>query len=247
MLSLMERHAVRVVGRVWIKDIGVPVDGVALYTNSIQAICASFQNLLRETGDHGIVIADSRSKAQNANVAHSIFTLRYKAAGDNYDRLIDLPTFGHSDNHAGLQVADFVCSALLFPMAVHAYCAGHVNNIHVRPAYSVLRSRYGERIERLQYRYQDATHRWRGGIVVADPLGEQPSWHLLRTPPVAAALPPVAPAAVAAVQFSTSVPTADMPPSGPSAPVLPDPGAAQQPAAPDGAPSLAPLGTAPRG
>jgi hypothetical protein len=32
-----------------------------------------------------------------------------------------MPTFGHSENHAGLQLADLVCSALLFPMAMDAY------------------------------------------------------------------------------------------------------------------------------
>jgi len=45
-------------------------------------------------------------------------------SGDLYDRLIELPTFAHSDNHAGLQVADAMCSALLTPIAVNTYCAG---------------------------------------------------------------------------------------------------------------------------
>ena len=36
---------------------------------------------------------------------------------DAYDRLMEMPMFGHSDNHAGIQAADMICSAFLFPMA----------------------------------------------------------------------------------------------------------------------------------
>lgn len=68
-----------------------------------------------------------------------------------------MPTFGHSENHAGLQLADLVCSALLFPMAVNAYCAGAIASVHVRPEYVVLRDRYAARLEALQHRVHDTS------------------------------------------------------------------------------------------
>ena len=35
-----------------------------------------------------------------------------------------MPVFAHNQNHAGIQIADLVCSALLFPMATTRYCLG---------------------------------------------------------------------------------------------------------------------------
>ena len=55
------------------------------------------------------------------DVSHSIFTQKFSPAARNYQRLVELPTFGHSENHAGLQICDIVCSALLFPIACFAY------------------------------------------------------------------------------------------------------------------------------
>jgi hypothetical protein len=96
-LELLEAYDARLIARVWIKGIAAPIDGNALYTSSIQAICTDFQQFLEQQKDCGIVIADSRSKQQNANVAHSIFTWKFKSAGDGYDRILEMPSFGHSD------------------------------------------------------------------------------------------------------------------------------------------------------
>ena len=60
-------------------------------------------------------------------------------AGDQYPHVLEMPTYGHSENHVGLQLADVICSALLFPMAVSAYCVGTVTNLHVLPEYGELR------------------------------------------------------------------------------------------------------------
>lgn len=178
-LELLEKHDVRIVGRLWIKEIGAPIDGTALYTSSIQAICTDFDHLLDQAGDDGIVIADSRRKWQNTRVSHSIFTRRFAAGHAAYANIDEMPTFGHSENHAGLQVADLLSSALLFPLAAYAYCDGHVRSIHIRPRYSALRARYGARLMRMQYRYQESG-RWRGGITVSDPHEHRSGGHLFR-------------------------------------------------------------------
>ena len=89
-----------------------------------------------------------------SSVSHSIFTRKFSLAAPGYQHLVELPTFGHSENHAGLQVCDIVCSALLYPIACFAYCTGQVNNVHVQPRAANMRRRYGQRLKALQYRYQ---------------------------------------------------------------------------------------------
>jgi hypothetical protein len=171
-MALLERREVRIVGRVWVKAIGRPMSHRGVYTSSVQAICRYFEHHLAQAQDAGFVIADSRDKEKNAIVAHSIFTQKFQLAGDRYPRVLEMPTYGHSENHVGLQLADLICSALLFPMAVSSYCVGAIANLHVLPEYSGLRRRYGQRLKALQYRYLEAG-RHCGGIVVSDDLARR--------------------------------------------------------------------------
>ena len=102
-MGLIRRHDIRVVARISIKVPGSPFRSTAVYTSSIQALCSYFEHYLMERDSSGLCIADSRSKSKNLSVSHSIFTQKFSAAR-NYQRQVELPTFGHSDNHAGLQV-----------------------------------------------------------------------------------------------------------------------------------------------
>jgi hypothetical protein len=182
-LSILEHHDLKIVGRVWVKEIGPPIDGRAIYTSSIQAICTSFQAFLAQRNDLGLIIADSRTKPQNATVAHSIFTQKFKGTGDDHARVIEMPTFGHSENHVGIQIADLLASAILFPMATYSYCTGYVTNMHVQPGFREIRDRFGLRVMRLQYRFHDANAgRWRGGITVADGLAHRSGSLLFHEP-----------------------------------------------------------------
>jgi hypothetical protein len=121
--------------------------------------------------DLGFVIADSRMKRVNTQVSHSIFTQKFRTTGDTYDGIVEVPAFSHSDNHAGLELADAICSALLFPLAVHTCCAGHITSLYVRLGYQRVKDRYGRDLSRMQHRYQEASGQWRGGIVLSDPIG----------------------------------------------------------------------------
>lgn len=169
-MRILKALDAKIVCRVYAKQIGQPFDGSAVYTSTVQSICTAFQNFLDAKGSRGIVIADSRNKGKNANVSHSVFTQRFRAAGDPYPGLLEVPTFGHSDNHAGLQMMDFICSALLFPIAAQVCMSAHlVDHTHDSPHYLDLRSRYGQDIKDLQYRYQDNAGYWRGGITLIDP------------------------------------------------------------------------------
>ena len=152
----------------------MPFEPTPVYTSSIQGICTYFDHHLTQAGDIGVCIADSRNKFKNIRVSHSVFTQKFSPAAQAYRRIVELPTFGHSDNHAGLQVCDILCSALLYPVACHAYCTGHVHNVHVQPAAASLRQRYGSQLKALQYRYLDATtNRYRGGLVVSDAIAQR--------------------------------------------------------------------------
>src|SRR5262249_13118462 len=153
-----------------------PMKGVALYTFSAQNICGTFDHMLDQKGEIGMVVADSRMPSQNSGVSFSVLTRKLSVAGDACPRIVEAPTFGHSENHAGLQVCDLLCSGLLYPIAAHVYCAGYISNIHVQPGYSLLRSRYMPRLGQRQYRYYDTTRaKWVGGITVADHLASRPS------------------------------------------------------------------------
>ena len=172
--GLLQRFDVKLVARISVKGIGLPFEGKALYTSSIQRICSYFDHYLTQSYEAGICIADSRSKSKNINVSHSIFTQKFRLRNPTYQQLAELPTFGHSDNHAGLQICDLVCSALLYPIACYAYCTGHVNNVHVQPRAAYLRQRYGQHLKDRQYRYKIiGTDRYTGGIVVSDSIQQR--------------------------------------------------------------------------
>lgn len=172
-LGLLEGHGTRVLARVYVKPIGIAFNGRSVFTSAVQILAGEFQSFLAAKHGYGLMVLDSRNKPKNTSVAHSVFTQKFKTAGDAYDRLIEMPVFGHSDNHAGIQAADLICSAFLFPMATHAYCQGRVTNIHVHPEYFRIRDMFGVRLKRFQYRYQDASGWWHGGITVSDALGHQ--------------------------------------------------------------------------
>ncbi len=172
-LKILETHKARIVARVYVKPVGAAFNGAAVYTSTVQAVYATFQEFLSAIHSIGLVIADSRTKGKNAIVSHSVFTQRFKAAGDPYPALAEVPTFGHSDNHAGLQMTDFICSALLYPIAAQVCCAGHMTDItHISEHYDNLRTRYGERVQNLQFRYRDGDGHWRGGITLVDPVNK---------------------------------------------------------------------------
>lgn len=179
-LDLLEANNARIFGRVWVKSIGVPLNGRAVNTFSIQAMCRTYQDLLDVRDDRGLMIVDSSTPGLNAMVSHSIFTQRFRAAGDEYHRLVEMPTFGHSKNHVGLQIADILSSALITPMAGSAYCTGHITGVHVHARYDDVRARYARRLRAIQHRYQ-SNGAWSGGFTVSDPLGQRHGGHLFHT------------------------------------------------------------------
>jgi len=176
--DLLEKYNCKLLARGYIKRPAGTFDGNAVYTASMQAICGHFENFLAEQSASGVVIADSRKKHQNNRVSHSIFTKKFQQNGDSYPSIIEMPVFGHSENHVGLQISDWIASAVLFPALSHVYCTGHVQSVHINPRHELIKNRYSNRIRNLQYRYQ-INGRFRGGITVIDGILESRSAALL--------------------------------------------------------------------
>lgn len=182
LLELLDRYGCRVLGRVWVKQPGVSLKPTETYTVAVQDIAVHFAQFLLERKSQGIFIADARNQATNIEVAHSVFTQKWRAGGDPYPPLMEVPLFAHSDNHAGLQIADMLATALVFPMAASAYGAPP-ESVHSAGQYHGIRAEHGQALRVLQYQYLDEIGRRRGGIVVSDPVGKQPSSRLFESPP----------------------------------------------------------------
>lgn len=171
-LALLEESNAQLIARIYVKNPGAPFNGRAVYASSIQQICSNFQHLLVTRDSLGMIIADSRTPALNSVVAHSIFTQKFQVGGDCYPRILEMPTFGHSENHVPIQISDFICSALLVPMANDVYCRGHIESFHIHDRDALIRHRYAERVRALGYRYLEQG-RWKGGITVNDAIAQR--------------------------------------------------------------------------
>ena len=174
-LRLLEQHDGRILGRIWLKALDTPNDDLRMHTSSLRFICAAFHSRLGDD-EHGMVVVDSQTYQHNHRLAHSTFTLRF-ARKPSYERLVNVPVFGHSDNHAGLQIADLLCSAVLAPIACAAYADGYASwNTHCDPGFLDIRERFGERLERLTYGWHNTRlGRKSSSIVVHDPNAKRPT------------------------------------------------------------------------
>ncbi|HEX9362204.1 MAG TPA: DUF3800 domain-containing protein [Candidatus Dormibacteraeota bacterium] len=189
-VTMLEQHKARIIGRVWVKAPGFGLNPASTYTYAIQDMARHFEHSLAAARQTGLMVCDSRMHGQDKEVSHSVFTQKHRQAGDAFPHLVESPTFGVSNNHAGLQLADLLAGGLLFPMACRVYCEGS-SPVHTNPRFDRLRERYAVRLQRLQYTYTTATGRSAGGIVVSDKRGKRPSQLLFRLPaaPVTGARP----------------------------------------------------------
>ena len=172
-IGLLQGSNSLLLARVLVKGIGVPIDRTAVYTAAVQSLTSHFQTFLEVRQSNGLIVADSRTYYQNWPVSHSIFTQKFRSAGDRLDRLTEIPVFGHSLNHCGLQLCDLVCSALIAPIAINSFCVGHIQSVHVKPGFARIKTRYSAAIRAMQFRYQLSATRWTGGITVNDQLSHR--------------------------------------------------------------------------
>lgn len=181
-VGLIEEYDLRLIGRIWIKASAEALEPRSSYAYATQDIARHFSNFLEQYRDSGLLLCDGREHHQDAQVAHSIFTMKHRRRGDRLPHLIEVATFGRSVNHVGLQLADIVVSGLLFPMAARVYCAGRASGVHTHRSFDELRRRYAGRLRSRQHLYSDGSARTRGGIVVSDKLSRQSSTCLFELP-----------------------------------------------------------------
>jgi len=182
-IDLCIRSDAKLISKVYVKGIGQQNRHTSVYTAACQALFRSFDHYLSTVDDVGFCIADSRTKGLNVPVAHSIFTQMFSAKQVHFPRIMELPTFGHSENHVGVQICDLLASALIVPTAVHTYCTGYIANVHVQPGYSIIRAQFTNKLQQLLYRYQDAQQIWHGGITVSDAILHRPSSLMFKNVP----------------------------------------------------------------
>lgn len=178
-VRLLSAHAAVLLGRVWVKAPGQALNPRSSYTFAIQDLALHFERFLTTRSDLGFLLCDSRLHHQDAQVSHSVFTQKHKLTGDSYPHIVEATVFGGSQNHVGLQLADIVASALLFPMAARTYCPGS-GSPHAHPRFDAIKKRYAATLRPMQYRYRDGANRSRGGVVVSDRVGHRPSRDLFQ-------------------------------------------------------------------
>ena len=89
-----------------------------------------------------------------------------------------MPNFCHSENHAGLQIADIIASSLISPIACYEYLNGLLDtNVHVNPYAINLKKVFGFRLKSLQYQFT-SNGEITGGIEVFDPNTDKTSDYL---------------------------------------------------------------------
>lgn len=169
-LNLLQQHNALLLGKALIKAPSSPNSDAAFYGRSIMHICQHFNMFLEQTQEQGFAIADSRKAGQNKNTAHTIFTQRHQSRGNSYPRIIEMPTYGHSNNFAMIQLADILCSAVIFPMLISAFGNHLMNsgNVHLSDKYTTICTRYKKRVKNMQFMYQNHNSLWVGGMLVSD-------------------------------------------------------------------------------
>lgn len=172
-LKLLTETDASIIGEAYIK--GAKPLSKWVYPQAVAKIADGFGHQLEDADTQGLIIMDARTKVKNTPSVHRLTTARFKSGGSRYPRLVESPTFGHSDAHVLLQIADLVASALIFPMACVGYCGNLVHNVHLNNEYAVLRNRFGPKLNGLQYRYTTDDGRRVGSLRVIDELNGQSS------------------------------------------------------------------------
>ncbi|GHU04856.1 hypothetical protein FACS1894158_06070 [Betaproteobacteria bacterium] len=174
--ALCKKHGIRIVGRVWVKAFGQSINDQSTYSITAQNIAIRFEKFLCERNSHGMMIADFRDPKRNQYVAHSVFTQKHKVGrgGDAYPSIDETTTFGMSNNHACLQIADLLCSAIIAPIAGRSILNGVVQNLHTHNNYNAIKDRYSKRLKAMQFHCKHETKMY-WGITVNDPHGKKES------------------------------------------------------------------------
>lgn len=148
--DVLKTQNAKLFAQISLKRKGQQFTGEALYGRSMELIFDRFQAYLNTVDNEGIVIADSRDPGRNSKTAHSIYKKKFRAQSEKFPAIVEAPVFGHSENHAGIQIADFVCSSLLAPMAAIQFASDLSSDSWSDEGFKRLVDRYGPRLQAMQ-------------------------------------------------------------------------------------------------
>lgn len=169
--DLLETHNAKLFAQINLKLNGQQFSGEALYGRSMELIFDRFQAYLGTVDDEGIVIADSRDPGRNSETAHTIYKKKFRAQSEKFPAIVEAPVFGHSENHAGIQLADFICSSLLAPMAAIQFASELSTTSWSDEGFKRLADRYGTRLQALQHWNVGELKNQGFGVAVSDLKG----------------------------------------------------------------------------
>lgn len=114
LLSLLKASDARIFAAIAPKPAGGEFDGVATYAFAMHRLACEFHQWLDHQDADGVMVADFREPQLNAAMARPVGASKFGEVRDALPRLLDVPLFGHSESHAGLQAVDWLVSALIF-------------------------------------------------------------------------------------------------------------------------------------
>lgn len=144
-LEVLRRFDARVYAQVTPKPAGQAFDGKATYASSMLRLACGFDAWLGEQNSQGLMICDFREPGLNELMSRPIREAKF-GASDTLPRLLDVPVFGHSQSHAGLQVADWMASSLIFAAVSARHATQLSGHPHLHVNDRVIAKRYHKRL-----------------------------------------------------------------------------------------------------
>jgi hypothetical protein len=180
-LDALDRRGAKLVGAVFVKDVDHRLDEAGFYASAVRAFARDLHHRLEAERDRGLMVLDRRSHYKDVQNVDAVLADKYPAISrggrlrDDLHRL-SLPPLAASSQHVmGLQLADTLASALIFPMACMAYRRTWIANPHVDLGHLDVLNTFASRVRQLEYRYRVTEGRSRrlrrGGIVVTSSKG----------------------------------------------------------------------------
>ncbi|WP_228028217.1 DUF3800 domain-containing protein [Chitinibacter fontanus] len=117
LLETLIAHGAELYGQVIIKVTDDKFNGTRLYAEAMMRIAKNYHQLLDKELSNGLIVADFRGSEINGKVAQPISLAMWEQK-NTFPRFELPPTFGNSNSHVGLQIADIIISTLLMPLAL---------------------------------------------------------------------------------------------------------------------------------
>lgn len=147
-LEILVTHGAELYGQVIIKVPDDKFDGTRLYADAMMRIAKDYHQLLDKELSNGLIVADFRESEINGKVSQPISLAMWEQK-NTFPRFELPPTFGNSNSHVGLQIADIIISTLLMPLALAKFGEYIPEGVHKKSGDLLNFKRYEKRLKRL--------------------------------------------------------------------------------------------------